>query len=282
MNTEKDNDFSETHLPFTSISSGDGLAILPDLYVLPVQIANIIIIGNPDDSDHFVLVDAGMPHSHKMIIEACEARFGSGCKPKGIILTHGHFDHVGALSALCDHWDVPVFAHKDETPYLDGRKDYLPPDPTVNGGLVTELSHFFPYHGINISRNLHPLPKDGSIPILGNWKWIHTPGHTPGHISLFREADKTLIAGDAFVTVKQESLYKVLVQETEFSGPPKYFTTDWKAAEKSVKKLHSLHPRLAVCGHGLPVYEDELETGLAELTVSFKEIAVPKQGKYIH
>ena len=62
----------------------------------------------------------------------------------------------------------------------------------------------------------------------------------PGHISLFREKDGALIAGDAFVTVKQEFLYKVLTQEQEISGPPRCFTPDWVQAFESVKKLEVL------------------------------------------
>lgn len=54
--------------------------------------------------------------------------------------------------------------------------------------------------------------------IMKGFRWIHTPGHSPSHISLFREEDGCLIVGDAFVTVKQESLYKVLTQELELAG----------------------------------------------------------------
>ena len=46
------------------------------------------------------------------IIESIDKRYGKGSKPKAIILTHGHFDHVGALEALLDKWDVPVYAHE--------------------------------------------------------------------------------------------------------------------------------------------------------------------------
>ncbi|WP_217582322.1 MBL fold metallo-hydrolase, partial [Lysinibacillus sp. GbtcB16] len=77
-------------------------------------------------------------------------------------------------------------------------------DSTVNGGLITELSPLFPNHGINIESRVKALPADSTIPGLPEWQWVHTPGHTPGHISLFREKDRSLIAGDAFVTVKQE------------------------------------------------------------------------------
>lgn len=72
---------------------------------------------------------------------------------------------------------------------------------------------------------------------MPNWQWVHTPGHTPGHIAFFRDTDGTLIAGDAFTTLQQESMWSVLTQEEQISGPPAYLTTDWDAAEKSVRVL---------------------------------------------
>ncbi|GFR37325.1 hypothetical protein PRECH8_06210 [Insulibacter thermoxylanivorax] len=91
------------------------------------------------------------------------------------------------------------------------------------------------------------------IPSLPSYRWMHTPGHSPGHVSLFRESDRTLIAGDAFVTVRQDSLYKVLTQQKEINGPPRYLTTDWQAAKESVKRLAALKPAYAVMGHGPPM-----------------------------
>jgi glyoxylase-like metal-dependent hydrolase (beta-lactamase superfamily II) len=126
------------------------------------------------------------------------------------------------------------------------------------------------------------LPQDYSVPFLSEWRWIHTPGHTPGHISLFRESDRTLIAGDAFVAVKQESLYKVYMQDLEISGPPRYLTTDWIAAGESVRKLEALKPATAVTGHGVPVGGDTLSDGLGKLARDFDRIAVPRHGKYVH
>ena len=72
---------------------------------------------------------------------------------------------------------------------------------------------------------------------LPGWRVIETPGHSPGHVSLFRESDGVLIAGDAFVTTKQESLLAVMTQRQELRGPPMYFTCDWDAARESVQKL---------------------------------------------
>jgi glyoxylase-like metal-dependent hydrolase (beta-lactamase superfamily II) len=228
-----------------------------------------------------VLIDAGMPHSAQEIMNVANERFGEGIAPKAIVLTHGHFDHVGSIVDLLEKWDVPVYAHELEIPYLTGKENYPPGDPTVDGGLVSEMSPMFPNHGINIEKNVKKLPEDGSIPELQNWIWIHTPGHTPGHISLFREQDRVLIAGDAFVTVKQESLYKVMVQQQEISGPPKYFTTDWEKANESVKILEALKPEVAITGHGFSMTGEELSEQLSLLVRDFEKIALPEKGRYV-
>jgi glyoxylase-like metal-dependent hydrolase (beta-lactamase superfamily II) len=278
----EDNKFEDAFLPMTSIGSGVGIAVLPDVYCYTNKIVNLFLIGNQSESNEFVLVDAGMPKSAHKIKEVVVKRFGENNHPKAIVLTHGHFDHVGSLVSLLEDWNVPIFAHELELPYLTGEKDYPPGDPTVDGGLVSEMSPTFPNHGINISGRIQPLPKDGSVPNMAGWKWIHTPGHTPGHISLFRESDRTLIAGDAFVTVKQESLYSVMTQHQEISGPPKYFTTDWHAAFESVKKLEALQPKTAVTGHGHPMAGNELSKSLRKLVENFNEIALPKDGRYVN
>lgn len=272
--------FENTFMPLTSVANGEGLAYRPDIFCFPVQIVNVCFIGDPKQRDKgWVLVDAGMPRSAKKIIKAAEERFDF--PPTAIILTHGHFDHVGAIIELIEHWNIPVYAHELEMPYLTGSSDYPPADPTVNGGLITEMSPFFPHDGINLDDRVSALPADGTIPVLPEWEYIHTPGHTRGHISLFRKGDGTLIAGDAFVTVKQESLYKVMMQEQEISGPPKYFTTDWVLAERSVKKLASLQPTLAITGHGEPMFGESLKSNLKLLCKKFHEIAVPEQGRYV-
>lgn len=266
------------YIPATSIGSGDGMEILPDLFNYTVQIVNIHLVGNPETKD-FVLVDAGMPESAEEIISVTEERFGTNSRPKAIILTHGHFDHVGAIIELVEHWGIPVYAHELEIPYLTGQKSYPEPDSTVEGGLVAKLSPLFPNEPINLGNHVEKLPSDGSIPHMPEFKWIHTPGHTPGHVSLFRERDRALIVGDAFVTVKQESLYKVLTQEQEISGPPRYLTPDWKSAMESVIKLEALKPAVAVTGHGIPMSGEVLSNSLEKLVREFDSIAVPDYGK---
>ena len=65
---------------------------------------------------------------------------------------------------------------------------------------MARLSPLFPRGPYDFTDRIVPLPLDGSVPHLPGWRWIHTPGHTAGHISLFRDSDRTLLAGDALTT----------------------------------------------------------------------------------
>ncbi len=274
MNYSHDNKF----IPVTSLSAHSGKQVIEDLYYYTNQVVNFCLYGN---TDGWVLIDSGMPKSAGEILSVVENHLGKGARPKAIILTHGHFDHVGASVELVRHWEVPVYAHELELPYLTGKSDYPEPDPSVEGGLVAKVSSYFPNESTDLSGHVLALPGDGTVPGMEGWRWVHTPGHSPGHVSLFRESDRTLIAGDAFVTVRQDSLYKVLVQQQEVCGPPRYFTTDWQAAWESVKKLETLKPRVAVTGHGTAMEGEELASGLAKLVEDFEAVAIPDYGKYV-
>ena len=266
------------YIPTTSTESGHFEKIAEDLWYQTIQIVNLYYVNNPAD-DEWVLVDAGMPKSANKIIDTVNENFSK--PPVAIVLTHGHFDHVGAIIELVDYWKIPVYAHEYELPYLQGELKYPEPDPTVEGGMVAKLSPLFPVEPINLGDKVQPLPEDGSIPHMKDWRWIHTPGHTPGHISLFREKDRTLIAGDAFVTVKQENLYDVFTQEKQISSPPRYLTPNWEDAETSVLKLRDLQPKLAITGHGHPMQGEELHKSLNYLADNFKEVGIPDHGHYV-
>lgn len=146
---------------------------------------------------------------------------------------------------------------------------------------MSRLSFAYPNEAINLDDRVFCLPKDHSVPGAPGWRWIHTPGHTPGHISLFRDADRCLIAGDAIVTVKQESLWNVLLQDLQMHGPPAYFTTDWDAAHRSVSCLRSLQPEVIVTGHGHALRGTALTDSLEKLDETFEDQIVPEHGKFV-
>lgn len=255
----------------------------PDLAYQRLAIVNVVYYGKPGAGDRqWVLIDAGMTGTAPLIADAGEERFGRGSRPAAIILTHGHFDHVGALKTLAERWNTPIYAHTLELPYLDGRAAYPPPDPSVGGGLMSTLSRFYPRSPINVSRWLHPLPANGSVPGMPGWQWLHTPGHAPGHVSFWREADQSLIAGDAFITTNQESAFAVAMQRPEIHGPPMYYTPDWEQARQSVERLAALNPDLVVTGHGPAMEGPEMRQALHTLARDFDRIAVPEHGRYVH
>lgn len=256
--------------------------VAPNVARVRIAMVNVYLLKMESTlEDRWVLIDAGIGNCAETIIRNATEFVGSSKPPEAIILTHGHFDHIGALKKLLEVWDVPVFAHRQEFPYLTGKSPYPPPDPTVGGGAMALLSFIYPNSPIDISDRLKPLPENGTLNEISEWKIIETPGHSPGHISLFRQSDKTLIAGDAFVTVKQESAISVLKQEKELNGPPSYFTCDWVAAKESIKKLADLEPEIAATGHGVPMRGEELRVNLKELAENFDKLAKPSIGRYI-
>jgi glyoxylase-like metal-dependent hydrolase (beta-lactamase superfamily II) len=241
---------------------------------IPVKIGNCYIVGS---SDKWVLVDAGTEGNADRIATIAAERFGEIARPEAIILTHGHFDHAGSAGALASRWGVPIFAHRLELPYLTGRSKYPPPDPTV-GGFMANMVRFLPNRNYDYSQYMRELPLT-SPPGLEDWQVIETPGHTPGHVSFYREQDQVLLAGDAFATVNQESMLAVLTMKPEVSLPPTYYTMDWASAYDSVARLAELNVNVIGAGHGEPMFGTAASEGLSRLA---REWPQPKKGRYVN
>ncbi|MGY3212402.1 MBL fold metallo-hydrolase [Mucilaginibacter sp. HD30] len=251
--------------------------VAPGIWGMKILFVNIYMVAS---DSHWVLIDAGLAGSAKRILTMADDLF-NGAPPSAILLTHGHFDHRGALATLLKTWDVPVFDHPLELPYLTGRSAYPPPDPTVGGGLMSLLSFFYPKQPINVGKRLWPLPGDGSVPYLPEWEVLLVPGHAPGQVAMFRRSDRVLIAGDAFVTTKQESVIAAFNALPALNGPPKYFTYDWDAALASVIRLKKLSPQKAAAGHGPLMSGEQLRLGLEDLVKNFEKKARPGKGRYV-
>jgi glyoxylase-like metal-dependent hydrolase (beta-lactamase superfamily II) len=248
--------------------------IAPDLGWLPVSFANVYFIGRPGGA--WALVDTGLPGRANQILEAAEARFGAGARPEAILLTHGHWDHAGSALDLAETWDVPIYAHRLEIPYLTGKSDYPPPDPTV-GGAMAFLSRFMPSQARDLGERVHELHPN-EVPGAAGWEWLATPGHSPGHISFFRPSDRVLLAGDAFATMNMDSWTGLVTGQRTLARAGAPFNTDWNATRLSVNELAKLRPNVVGCGNGIPMCDAELPARLDRFAERFR---APRRGRYV-
>ena len=214
--------------------------------------SNAYLVGAPGES--WALVDTGPrqkcrphpPRGRGAVRHWCPA--GSDHPDARALRPRGLGRGSSPRGGTCRSTRTPL-----EMPYLTGRSDYPPFDPTV-GGALAFLARAFPHGGYDFGGRVQPLPEDGSVPGMPGWRWIHTPGHTAGHVSLFREADRTLLAGDALSTADLDSWISQVTYERELSRPPTPAATpDWPSARRSVAALVELEPSSIAAGHGVPV-----------------------------
>ena len=247
---------------------------------VPIGLSCLLVNTGKD----MVLVDTGFGPDFAPNVGKLMANLDAeGIKPSDIttiFISHGHMDHIGGYTNKEGKLAFP----KARCVMSQTEWDFW----TNEENLTTLREDSFKQAQINnVHKNFLPsidcidITEQGTE-IMPGFKAFKSPGHTPGHVSLFRENDRALIAGDAFVTVKQDSLFKVLMQQKEITGPPVYYTTDWNTSWQSVKKLEALKPSVAITGHGLPMSGDELQTNLSKLANEFKKLAIPSFGRYIH
>ncbi len=202
----------------------------------------------------WVLVDTGWRSRAQLIRSAAETLFGVGARPRAIALTHMHPDHAGSAFELTRMWDVALYALPDELP--------LPPSGPIIGALAGVERRWMLPSGQD---GLTPIDLSVGVPGLPDWQVIPTPGHTPGHLALFREGDRALITGDAVLTVNLNSLGDALSQRHTIGGPPRFATWNWRAATESVAELARLEPRVVAPGHGRPMAGPVLPSALSAL-----------------
>lgn len=224
---------------------------------------------------NWVLLDAGVKPALSLVKGAAEQL---GRPPVAIVLTHGHLDHVGGAGDLAREWKIPVFAAPLEKPYLTGESFYPPADPTV-GGALAMMSRALPPQKFDISDVLELFPENGQLDFLKGWRIIETPGHSPGHVSLWHEDDRVLLAGDAFCTADFDSFVGLAtLKPTQFARGGSPFVPDWQEMKHSVGILADLEPVTVGAGHGLPLSGGDTPQQLRDF---FHNFSPPTHGRYV-
>jgi len=189
--------------------------------------------------DTLTLVDTGFKGRLVHILKEL-ARLGhSPADVTDIVITHHHADHTGSLASLKEVTRGRVAAHPADAPYIDGHLPQPgPARPDWLGGSLTLLHSLWETVPVAVDALLN----DGDeLPVAGGVRVIHTPGHTPGSISLYLKTKKLVIVGDLLSNTRGLSL------------PSRAFTTDPGREIESVKRLAALDFDMICFGHGLPI-----------------------------
>lgn len=110
------------------------------------------------------------------------------------------------------------------------------------------------------------------------WRYIHTPGVSPGHVSFFRPKDKILIAGDIVSSSPKNSISSIVVsKDQDIQGPPVHYHINKSIVCTSLKKIQSLNPAVAGVGQGRPISQDKLRGGLNSLVEVFEKEKIKEE-----
>ncbi len=219
------------------------MEIMPNVHLVPDVIANPYLIVDPDG---LTLIDTGLPGSDKKILRYIAQRGFAPSDLKRIILTHSDVDHVGGLAALKRASGARVYASSIEAAAIARGEPSRQIRPSRFGRrlFMSLVRRFFRPAPIKADE---VLVEGQSLPVLGGLQVLSTPGHTPGHISLYSPSTGILFAGDSIVS-----------RDTGLVGSIPANTWDQGQAAASVRKQTALRPNVVCSGHG-PVVKDAAE-----------------------
>jgi glyoxylase-like metal-dependent hydrolase (beta-lactamase superfamily II) len=199
-----------------------------------------------DDDGQVTLVDMGIARSGPKVVAALSA-IGSGTSDvTRLLLTHAHQDHAGGAAHVAEATGKGFHVHREDAAYAAGGSAPPRDHRFLLGRLVDRLARpgrdFTP---VLVEREL----SDGDLlPVAGGLRVVHTPGHSPGHVSLLHEPSRLLITGDA--------LFNVL----GVRWPIKAFCTDFRMTQQTAHRLGELDYEVAAFTHGPELTDRPRET----------------------
>jgi len=211
--------------------------VVPGVYQITYRGANVVLVVD----EQLTLIDTGLIEGTSHIVDFINHLGRSPEEISLIILTHNHIDHIGGLAELKKLTSAKVAVHKAD---IGERKH----PPAVGSRYRVSLDQF----SSKLRSVFSIMPEDVDIQLeggevlepLGGLEVIHTPGHTPGSISLYSKQNKLLIAGD-LLRKRRKTLHL----------PPKMVSSDLKEGMESVRKVSAYDIGILCFGHGLPLYE---------------------------
>ncbi|WP_435095800.1 MBL fold metallo-hydrolase [Halarchaeum sp. P4] len=209
----------------------DGVYSFPLTITQPERDITIHPAGVELEDGGLALIDAGFPNTVDVLEDALADEGFDYDDVEYLILTHQDGDHVGGAAEVVERSGATVFAHRDDTPVMEGAEDPIKgPDGDRYDPVAVDVQVV---DGVEVRTAAGPL------------QVVATPGHTPGHVSLFLPDASVLLAADASVA-----------DDGELVGPDERFTPDLEQAHESLETLADLAFTDVLCFHGGHVEAD--------------------------
>ena len=210
------------------------MEITPNIHIISGRVVNCFLIVEPEG---LTLIDTGIASYEKKITGYIASLGRSIHDLKHILLTHSDGDHVGSLAALKAASGAKVYTSAIEAQAIEAGIPSREPRFNAFGKfLARTTSGFFKFDPCKVD---HILTPGQDLPILERLWVVPSPGHTPGHISFYSAAAKTLFAGDSLHSSRDELLCS--------NGP---VTWDEAEALASMRLQAGIRPRMVCVGHG--------------------------------
>jgi hydroxyacylglutathione hydrolase len=195
----------------------------------PPHMMNAYLVGD-------VLVDAGTMSARRRLLRQL-----SGHRVHAHMVTHAHPDHFGSSHAVCEALGLPLWTGAKDAEAIETAT------PVTAPGRIPAL----------LSRMKMPAPhpvarglREGDQ--VADFTVLDVPGHSPGHVALWRESDRTLLCGDVFFRLPR------------VSPPWRFLTVDVEQNRESMRRLAALRPKLVLFGHGPPLRDPDRLARVAE------------------
>ncbi len=199
------------------------------------------------DNNEMILVDCGYVGFMPIIEDAIKSENLDCNQLTKVLITHHDHDHMGALADFKQKYpNIKIVASEIEAPYIAGEKKSLRLEQAeALQNTLSEEQKSFGKAFCKILKSVRPvkvdlLVHDGEVMNwCGGCEIIGTPGHTPGHISLYLKNQRTLITGDA-----------VALENSQLVIANPQFTLDIENANKSISKILDYDAETYICYHG--------------------------------
>lgn len=209
--------------------------------VAPADLVNVFVLEDEDDS--LTLVDTGLRNAPPKVFATLKAMGKAPEDVRTIVLTHAHPDHAGGLRRMVDGTGAQVASHERDAVHLRAGRTPARDASTFSGRLFNRL----PGNGFGATEVDQEFADGELLKVAGGLRVVHTPGHSPGHVSLLHESTGVLITGDAIFNVRG------------LRYSPKSFCTDIRLSRETADRLADLDFEIAAFTHGAEIRQGARE-----------------------